>query len=181
MKKLLILLVAVVAAGAGFLAARYWGGPHEAAPEQAATPEPESMVAFELPDLDGKTHNILEWHGKVVVLNFWATWCPPCREEIPMFIELQQQYGSQGLQFIGVAIDQADAVRDYRDSMLIDYPILLGEREALGIMTQYGNRAGVLPYSVVIDRSGRIRETRPGAYTRAELEPVLKPLLQAQP
>jgi thiol-disulfide isomerase/thioredoxin len=181
MNKMWLLPVAIVAAGAGFFAAQYWGRHEAAAPAETAAPEPQSMIAFELPDLDGKPRNIFEWRGKVVVLNFWATWCPPCREEIPMFLELQEQYGGQGLQLIGVAIDQADAVRDYRDTMLIDYPILLGERDAMGIMSQYGNLAGVLPYSVVIDRAGHIRDIKSGAYTRDELEPIVKPLLQVQP
>lgn len=137
----------------------------------------EVLIPFSLPDMEGNKHNLGEWRGQVLVINFWATWCPPCREEIPMFMALYKNYKDKGLRIIGVAIDQRDAVEDYRDTLLINYPLLIGEREVITIMRQYGNYAGVLPYSVIIDRDGKIQNRKLGAYTRAELEPMIKALL----
>ncbi len=138
----------------------------------------EVLIPFSLPDMAGNKHNLNEWRGQVIVLNFWATWCPPCREEIPMFIALHEDYKDKGLSIIGVAIDQRDAVGDYRDTLHISYPILIDEGGTMPIiMHQYGNFAGVLPYSVIIDRDGKIQNRKLGAYTREELEPMIKNLL----
>lgn len=175
------LLIAAAALAAGVLG--YWLAGElrpAAAPGQAtsAPPRAQSVVPFALPDLDGRVRSSDEWAGRVIVLNFWATWCPPCREEIPAFMELQRAHGARGLQVVGIAIDEPQAVRDYRDTLLIDYPILVGDRDAVDLMNRYGNLAGVLPYSVVIDRDGRIVASKQGAYTHDELEAVVAPLLQ---
>jgi len=133
---------------------------------------------FEFGDLEGRRRNLAEWRGKLVLLNFWATWCPPCREEIPLFIDMQNRYGGNGLQIIGVAIDQPEAVVRYRDSVGMNYPVLLGESAGLGAMTRLGNGRGALPYSVIIDPSGRALSTRIGAYRPAELENLLQAALE---
>ena len=132
---------------------------------------------FRLPDTTGKIRNINEWDGKVLVVNFWATWCPPCRREIPMFIDLQDHYADQGLQFIGVAIDKPDKVLDFIDTMGINYPILVGESDATSITKQYGNRFGALPYTVVINRSGRIVYRKRGEIDREQALGAILPLL----
>ena len=174
-------VVAVFAALAGFFAARQLQpdpAPHKAG---AALPTERavaaSVVPFSLPDLDNRVRDIGEWKGDVIVLNFWATWCPPCRDEIPAFMKLQEAYAARGLQVVGVAIDEIEAVRDYRDELFINYPILVGDRDAVDIMKRYGNLAGVLPYSVVIGRDGRIEARKQGAYTHDDLEAIVKPLL----
>lgn len=132
---------------------------------------------FALPDTDGKSHNIKKWDGKVLVVNFWATWCPPCRKEMPAFIELQDQYGEQGLQFIGVAIDDADKVADFMDTYGVNYPMLLGDLAAIDIGKQYGNRFGALPYTVIVNREGKITFTRRGELEKHEAEAEIKKLL----
>lgn len=137
----------------------------------------QPRYAFSLPDLENKVRDIQEWDGKVILLNFWATWCPPCRREIPAFIQLQQQYGSQGFQVIGVAIDQKDAVSDYSDGMGINYPVLVGDETALQASSAYGNRFGQLPYSVIIDRKGVVRYIRRGELTLQDAESHIKDLL----
>ena len=111
---------------------------------------------FSLPDMEGKIRHIKEWDGKHIVLNFWATWCPPCRKEIPEFIKLQEEYRTQNLQFIGIAIDDAEAVRQYAFEMGINYPSLIAEMDGLGLAQQYGNRFGALPFSVIINPKGHI-------------------------
>ena len=137
----------------------------------------QKRAEFSLPDLAGKQHAIKEWDGKVILLNFWATWCPPCRREIPAFIELQEQFGPQGFQVIGVAIDEKDAVEDYADGLGVNYPILIGSNSALKISAAYGNRFGQLPYSLVIDRQGIIRFVGKRELSFADIEKQIKPLL----
>ncbi len=133
--------------------------------------------AFELPDLEGKPRRIEEWDGKIVLVNFWAAWCPPCRREMPGFIELQEQYGKEGLQIVGVAIDEHEAVQDFTDTLGVNYPVLIGQREASRIAREYGDSMGALPYSVLLDREGRIRFIRPGELKRETLEAQFKALL----
>lgn len=129
---------------------------------------------FTLPDLEGKKRSIKEWDGKVVLLNFWATWCPPCRKEMPAFVELQDQYGKQGLQIVGLAIDQRGPVEDFSDGIGVNYPIIFGEESALTISAKYGNRLGQLPYTVLIDRKGIIRYIRKGEITKEMAEEQIK-------
>ncbi|MDT8404705.1 TlpA disulfide reductase family protein [Sulfuriflexus sp.] len=132
---------------------------------------------FALPDTSGSEHNIGEWDGKVLVINFWATWCPPCRKEMPAFIELQDKFADQGLQFIGVAIDDADKVKDFMDTYGVNYPMLLGDLAAIEVGKQYGNRFGALPYTVIVDREGKIAFTRRGELEKHEAETEIKKLL----
>ena len=145
----------------------------EAAQAMLLTTAPE----FSLPDISGTLRNSHEWDGKVVVLNFWATWCPPCRSETPMFVDMQEQYGATGLQFVGVAIDSADKVQDFMDTYGINYPILIGENDAIEIAKQYGNRYGALPYTVVIGRHGHIQFVQRGEMKREILEKTVNQLL----
>ena len=174
LKNLLLLIVAVLA-----LAGGYWMAQSLRPTEKATTPTygGGTMIDFSLPDLDGKKHALSEWRGKVIVLNFWATWCPPCREEIPLFISLQKKHQADNLQIIGVAIDNPAAVRVYRQSMRMNYPILIGNDEAMPLLAKYGNRQGSLPYTVIIDRSGSIVVRKLGAFAQTELESLIDPLL----
>ena len=133
---------------------------------------------FVLPDLNGKERDIAEWGGKILIVNFWATWCPPCRREVPMFVKLQKKYGSQGVQFIGVAVDHAEAVKAFAKAHGINYPLLHGIQRAMDVSTQYGDTAGTLPYTVVIDRKGDIRRVFPRVAQRKILEGEIENLLQ---
>ena len=132
---------------------------------------------FLLPDLEGKLRNIGEWDGKVVAVNFWATWCPPCRKEIPAFIELQEQYGLSGLQIVGIAIDEKDSVTDYANTMGINYPILLGDKKGMTTMKDYGDRFGALPYTAIVDRKGDIVFVHRGELSRELAESTIKSVL----
>ncbi|MCI0401255.1 MAG: TlpA family protein disulfide reductase [Gammaproteobacteria bacterium] len=132
---------------------------------------------FTLPDLKGTARNVGEWDGKVLAVNFWATWCPPCQEEIPEFIELQKEYGPRGLQFVGIAIDDLDSVRDFAQKMEVNYPILIGEQDAIQVATTFGNTIGALPYIAIVDRTGRIVFARRGALSRDEAIKVITALL----
>ncbi len=132
---------------------------------------------FQLPDLDNIMRHSREWGGSVRVINFWATWCRPCLNEIPVFIALQARYADQNTQFIGIAIDEADAVRAYAKKVGVNYPILIGQADAVAIARAYGNLPGVLPYTAVVDRQGKIAFTRRGELHRHEIETVLDNLL----
>lgn len=146
-------------------------------PEQAAsvigTPRPE----FSMIDIQNEVRNIKEWDGKVVLLNFWATWCPPCKKEIPAFMALHQEYKDKGFEVIGIAIDDDDAVKDYVDTMGIDYTIIAAELEATELARRYGNRVNALPFSVFIGRDGKIEFTKAGELTKENTEKIINRLL----
>ena len=132
---------------------------------------------FKLHDLEGKVRDVKEWDGKVIMLNFWATWCPPCRKEMPAFIELQKKYADKGFTILGIALDEKQAVIDFTDPMGMNYPILLGDQEGMPLTTAYGNRLGVLPFTVIIDRHGNIIHRKRSELTFEQAEAMIKPLL----
>ena len=156
---LLFAAVAVVSATAGLLAARYFApAPTAESPEtvqQAPVPAlavPEIRPEFRLPDLAGQPRDINEWNGKVLLINFWATWCPPCIREMPAFVEVKEALNHPDFEILGIAIDQKDLVQDFVDGIGINYPILIGEAEGIEVMKAYGNRLGTLPYSIIVAR-----------------------------
>jgi thiol-disulfide isomerase/thioredoxin len=128
-------------------------------------------------DLDEKVQPLAQWQGKVMVVNFWATWCPPCIAEIPEFIKIQKQYQKQGVQFIGIAIDQKSKVQTFAKDTGMNYPVLLGDLAGIDLARRIGNAQGGLPYSVIVDRNGKIVATQLGTLSREKLEGIIKPLL----
>ena len=132
----------------------------------------------QLPDLNGVRQPLKQWRGKVLVVNFWAAWCHPCQQEIPGFIQLQQQYAAQGLQIVGIAIDEKSAVQTYADKVGINYPILLGDLEAVALSRASGNYIGGLPYTVIIDPQGKLVSAGAGGISKEELSRLIVPLLQ---
>lgn len=126
-----------------------------------------------LKDLDGRTRQISEWDGKLVLLNFWATWCPPCLKEIPLLVATQARLGSKGLQIVGIAMDQPDPVRAYASRLQINYPILVGEAEVAAAMDALGDELGALPFSVLISPDGKILRRVSGDLDEAELQELL--------
>jgi thiol-disulfide isomerase/thioredoxin len=134
---------------------------------------------FSLAGLDGKTYGPRTWAGKVLVLNFWATWCPPCREEIPDLIALQAAYAERGLQIVGIAIDDPKATHEYATRLKVNYPNLVGVWDGQRVAEDYGNRIGALPFTVIVDRHDRIAYTKPGQIARDEAEAIVIPLLGA--
>jgi len=137
----------------------------------------QALLAAELPDLQGQKQRMDQWRGKVIIVNFWATWCAPCREEIPELIRAQEQLGPRGVQVVGIAIDQVDKVKAYAEEMRISYPVLVGELEVMDLARVAGNALGGLPYTVVLDRQGEIARTELGGVTQAKLEDMVRPLL----
>ena len=137
----------------------------------------ERVLAAPLADIKGGSQSIGQWRGRVLVINYWATWCAPCREEIPMFVRLQERYGDRGLQFVGIAIDQPGKVAEFAAEFRVNYPLLIAGVDSLELLRQAGNRAGVLPYTLVIDRKGNLVSREPGGLKEARLERLLQPLL----
>ncbi len=141
----------------------------------------KSTVApdFSLESLDGKSVRLSDLRGKAVLLNFWATWCGPCKIEMPWFVELQNQYGAQGLQIVGVAMDDAskEDIAKFAKNMGVNYPILIG-KESIG--DQYGG-IPALPESFFIGRDGKIVDKIIGLKGKGEIEDAIKSALKTQP
>jgi peroxiredoxin len=184
---LLIAGVLLLSAALGFLAYRVTRPPQALyataparppAPLPDATPAPrmpERLPQIELPGLDGRTHRLAEWTGRPLVVNFWATWCDPCRREIPLLRTLRHERAPEGLEVIGIAVDSADAARTYAAKEGIDYPVLVGEEGALAAVGAFGMEP-VLPFSVFADRQGRILTLKIGELHRDEAELILERL-----
>ena len=169
----LVGVIAVVAAGGYVFMQREPGASVQSSHPVSA----EALFQASLVDLDGKPQSMAQWRGKVLVVNFWATWCPPCRAEMPEFVKLQEKYRENGLIFVGIALDEKDKVQVFADEIGVNYPVLLGTLEAVGLSRKLGNRLGGLPFTVIIDRSGRIVTTEMGELSQARLEPLIKSLL----
>ena len=132
---------------------------------------------FTLPLIDGEQLQLSSYRGKVVLLDFWATWCVPCREETPHFVELQQKYGGQGLQIIGVSMDDSpDPVHTFYQQFHMNYPVVMGTAD---VGSAYGGVLG-LPIAFVIDREGRIYAKHMGATDAAVFEKDVIRLLQTR-
>lgn len=166
---ILIVAACLVAAAAGFGFYRYT---HPGAATAKAEPLP---AGIQLADLDGKPHGFDEWHGKLLLVNFWATWCTPCLHEIPALVKLQKQYAAQGLQIVGPAVDDPDAVRSMLGPLNINYPVLSGTPDAMiDVMEKLGNGPGGLPFSLLISPDGQVIHRQLGEFTPAELQKLIE-------
>lgn len=156
----IFVLAVIVGLGAYRLGEKFLAYPPEAGPAASPIPQPQAALTqlpdFSLPDVAGEPQPSSRWAGKVLVLNFWATWCLPCRKEMPGFMELQKELGGEGLQFVGIAIDSPQAVREFSTTQNINYPILIGDESAIRMSKQLGNRFQGLPFSVIFDRTGAV-------------------------
>ena len=155
-----------------------------AAPRTATTTLPErtnnawEMAPFRLRDLRGELHSLSDWKGKVIMMNFWASWCSPCQYEIPEFVHYQQQYGKDGLQIIGIGVDEKRKLANVARSLEINYPVLVLEPSvSRQLMSKWGNDTGIIPYTVVIARDGRIKYIHRGQMGQEEFDTYVKPLL----
>ena len=181
MRQQRFLLLAVAVAG---LAGGLWYG---AAREPAEVPahaqaEAAGLVGQTRPDFtlgasDGRRVSVSEFDGQVLLVNFWATWCAPCREEMPMLVELQNQYAGQGLAVVGIALDDVQQARDFADELGVNYTILVGGADVMAAGVAWGNQSGTLPYTVLVDRDGVVRWTLLGVLEHEELERQLQALL----
>ena len=164
-------LVLIVSGATGFGLQRYFMMAEQqhlpvVMPEQANNIIGTIRPEFAMRDIENEVRNIKEWDGKVILINFWATWCPPCKKEIPAFMELQTEYQDKGFQIIGIAIDDEESVKDYADTLGMNYPIIAAELEAMELSGRFGNRVNALPFSAFIDRDGKIVFTKAGELSK---------------
>jgi thiol-disulfide isomerase/thioredoxin len=173
MKNTIFFIVAIAIAGSsGYALQKYLNQPKIQKQTNPAIglQRPEFAAA----DLNGQLRNIKEWDGKVIFLNFWATWCQPCKREIPEFIELQKHYGNQDFQIIGIAIDDEEAVQEYAELVGMNYPNLVALSDGIELAQRYGNGIGALPYTVIINRDGEISSTITGELSKKRAKEILE-------
>jgi thiol-disulfide isomerase/thioredoxin len=137
----------------------------------------DSLPDIRLPDTEGREVASVSWAGKVVVLNYWATWCAPCLREMPMLMQLQNAIDSGRLQVVGIAIDDGDSVRQFLQEHSVNYPILLGNADSVELSKRLGNRTSGLPFTVVFDRVGRRIFSHAGEISAAQIRARVMPLL----
>ena len=139
--------------------------------------EAGALFGVALPDADGTEQSLGQWKGKVLVVNFWATWCVPCRTEMPEFVRAQQEFGGRGLQFVGIAMDEPGKVKAFAVELGLNYPALIGGYGAIELSKTLGNRLGALPFTIIIDRSGHVVHTQLGPIKEANLRSIVTQLL----
>jgi peroxiredoxin len=142
------------------------------------TPIPEQLPAFSLKDRNGTATPISKWHGKSLIINFWATWCAPCRREMPLLQSLDRDWKSQDFRVIGIAVDQHDSVVAFADALGIAYPLLIGEEDALEVAAQLGVTSPAFPFTVFTDRQGQIVALYLGELHKAQTDLILSVVSQ---
>lgn len=155
-----------VAIGLYFGINRYSNPP---APKSAA----DTLFAQSLPDLAGKTQVLQQWKGTILVVNFWATWCPPCIEEMPELAALQTEFSGKNVQIIGIGIDSSDNIRQFASKHKITYPLYIAGMGSIELSRQLGNQTGGLPYTLLIGPDGQVRKTFLGRLHMASLRQEL--------
>ncbi|MBB5015442.1 TlpA disulfide reductase family protein [Rehaibacterium terrae] len=168
---LAIVAVAVLAGAAGLWAGRWWSLPAEQPVPAGVTVAKVGDLRpdLHLPDLDGMPQPLSRWDGRPLLINFWASWCGPCIEEMPLLDAFAAEQGDNGVQVLGIALDSAEAVHAFLEQVPVRYPILLDSPAADDSSVRLGNTRGVLPYSVLIAADGRVRKQKLGVFSAAEL------------
>jgi thiol-disulfide isomerase/thioredoxin len=130
---------------------------------------PGAIYSIRFSGLDGKQHELGEWQHKLLVINFWATWCDPCKEEMPLLAKLQAEFGSRNLQIVGIAVDSTLNVANFAKKYPTGYPLLPDEPRAIEFSKRLGNRLGLLPYTIVLKPGGQPIFSRLGVVTEGEM------------
>lgn len=130
-----------------------------------------------LADLKGQPQSLGQWRGKVLVVNYWATWCYPCREEMPFFSRLQDKYRDRGVQFVGISIDNAAKIAEFQKLTPVSYPLLIGDMDVMANSAAFGNTLQALPFTAIFDRQGKLVATKLGRFAEADLERQLLELM----
>lgn len=176
----LVVAILIAAAAAGFGVYQWLQPLHGSGPASVASPvaspspalSADQALAISLDDLGGTPHKLADWHGKVLLVNFWATWCPPCREEVPLLVKLQAKYAAQGLQIVGIATDEQSEqdVRDFVKKMVVNYPILMSNDQSAQIIDALGGNFIGLPVTVLLNRDGKVFKINSGEMEPKEAE-----------
>jgi len=171
--KLMFLLVALMAVVAGFKLQQNG--------QSAKIAEPVTeQLSFGFPDIKGQQQAIQQWQGKILIINFWATWCGPCLKEIPEFIQWQQAYQDKNVQFIGIAVDDQQSVADYLKTIHINYPILIAGDAGSQLSQQLGNLINAVPFTLIVNAQGQIVHRQFGELSKEKFSEVLESLLKPQ-
>jgi peroxiredoxin len=165
-KAVLIVVLALAGALGGLWTSHVW----RTSTQEIATPAP----AVNLIALDGKTVTLEQYRGKLLLVNFWATWCAPCLKEMPLLVNAQKQYGARGLQIIGPAMDEAKDVTAMATKLGVNYPVMADFASAEAAMATLGNKQGALPFSVLIDANGMIVKTVLGGFHEDDLKSLIE-------
>lgn len=144
--------------------------------ENEANPAVRQISEFRLPDLDGRERSIYEWSGRPLIINFWATWCAPCRREMPLLQSVQDEQSEDGLQIIGIALDTREDAQRFVTEKGVRYPILYGEHEAALIAESFGDDFVALPFSVFVAADGTIVALKSGELQAIELRSLIAQL-----
>lgn len=158
-------LLSAAAGYGGFALQNYW---------LSAEATPVSTADIRFTDLEGKPHTLADYPGKLLLVNFWGTWCAPCLLEIPLLAEAQKTYGARGLQILGPAMDTPEAVRAYRDKTQLPYPVFAGDNQTAAAMDALGDRLGGLPFSVLISPAGEVLHRQTGEFKGEELRELIE-------
>lgn len=175
MRRSKLLLIGLVAALIALVAGVYTGFAERRSPPDPVLPDGAvaHLFAARLADTDGKIQPIEQWRGKTLVINFWASWCPPCREEMPAFSRLHTKYAANNVQFVGIALDTVDNVVSFSKQHPVSYPLLMADSEGTELTRQLGNSRLALPYTVVLDPAGAVTLARLGRVSEQELDALL--------
>jgi len=144
-----------------------------AAPRPSPPTVPASLPDIALKDLDGHVHRLAEWNGKSLVINFWATWCAPCRHEIPLLNKIRSEYAGKGFEVVGIAVDFADDVRAFTRDFPIRYPLLIGEEDGLAAARAFGIETMAFPFTAFADARGRLVAVHLGELHPGQAEAIL--------
>jgi thiol-disulfide isomerase/thioredoxin len=171
------LLVGLVGLTAAFVGVEFgrWSGDITPQPQSSplAGDAVEQLMDMPFTTIDQNSQKLLAWKGKVLVVNFWATWCPPCREEMPEFSLAQDQYAQNGVQFVGIAIDDAANVGYFSKTVPISYPLLIAPTNVLGLIAKLGNEAQALPFTIIINPDHKLVFRHLGRLHRQDLDRAL--------
>jgi thiol-disulfide isomerase/thioredoxin len=180
-----VLAAVILGAGVAGAAAYWFFGVRNAAPAlpvasaPAASPDrptprlAETVPTFQLLDRQGQLRSLQDWQGKSLVVNFWATWCAPCRREIPLLQQIARERANDGVEVVGIAVDFRDKVLAYADEMQIGYPLLIGEQDALDAAAAFGVDVIGFPFTIFTDNRGRVVFAHIGELHRAQAEVIL--------
>ncbi len=147
-------------------------------PSEKKAPSTAPLYATMMNDPDGRPQSLKQFQDKTIVLNFWATWCEPCREEMPELSKVYAENKSKNLVVVGIAIDEEKAVKSYLKQTKVAYPIFVDEDKGVILSKNLGNNEGILPYTIIINSDGNIQKTILGRVHKDQLDAILKPLLQ---